>query len=146
MAVGEGIAVGVGSGVGVAVGAGVGAAVGTCVAVGVCDGNGVALGCGVLVGIGFSGAVAMTVGAGARMVDTVASGVTTLEMSCVSRPLFMQAKLATAIRARTAKEIRVVTTLCQMNQRRAVSATLPRFRLEGAREWVAGEVFAHGVA
>jgi len=139
-AVGEGVVVAVGGGVGVADGAGVGVAVGTCVGVVV------ALARGALVGAGLSGGVAMVVGACARMVDTVASGVVTVDGTCVSVPLIAQAKLNTTVSARTAKRIRAVTVLRKMHQSRAVAAAFARFRLEGASEWMASEVFAHGVA
>lgn len=140
VAVGEGVTVEVGSAVGVADGAGLGAAVGTCV------GCGVALGCGVLVGIGLSGTVVVAVGACVRMVDTVASGVATVDRTCVSWPLIVQAKLTAIVKARAAAKIRTVTALRKMHQSRAVAAPLAGFRLERARERVAGEVFAHCVA
>ena len=140
VAVGKGVVVEVGGGVGVADGVGVGVTVGTCVGVLV------ALARGVLVGAGLSGGIATAVGACARVVDAVASGVVTLDATCVSVPLIVQAKLNTTVSARTANKIREIMVLRKMHQSRAVSATLPRFRLEGAREWVAGEVFAHGVA
>ena len=138
-AVGEGVVVAVG-GVGVADGAGVGVAVGTCVGVIV------ALARGVLAGAGLSGGVAMAVSACARMVDTVASGVVTVEATCVSVPLIAQAKLNTTVSARRAEESLAVTVLRKMHQSRAVAAAFARFRLEGASEWMASEVFAHGVA
>ncbi len=135
-AVGEGVVVEVG----VADGAGVGVAVGTCV------GGVVALARGVLVGTGLSGGVAITVGACACMIDAVASGVVTMDATCVSVPLIVQAKLNRTVSARAAKEIRAVTVLRKMHQSRAVTAAFARFRLEGASEWMAGEVFAHSVA
>ena len=142
--VGKGVVVEVGGGVGVADGAGVGVTVGTCVGVLV------ALARGVLVGAGLSGGVAMAVGACARVVDAVASGVVTLDATCVSVPLSVplsvQAKLNTTVSARTANKIREIMVLRKMHQSRAVAAAFPRFRLKGAGEWMAGEVFAHSVA
>lgn len=140
VAVGKGVVVEVGGGVGVADGAGVGVTVGTCVGVLV------ALARGVLVGAGLSGGVAMAVDARARVVDAVASGVVTLDATCVSVPLIVQAKLNTTVSARTANRIREIMVLRKMHQSRAVAAAFPRFRLKGAGEWMAGEVFAHSVA
>ena len=88
----------------------------------------------------------MAVGASARMVDTVASGVVTMDATCVSVPLTVQATLNTAVSAIAAKRIRADTVLRKVHQSRAVAAAFARFRLEGASEWMAGEVFAHSVA
>ena len=136
---GEGVAVEVGSVVGVADGVGLGAAVGTCV------GCGVALGCGVLVGIRLSGTVAVAVGACVRMVDIVASGVDTAGATCVSLTLLAQAKLTAIVRARAAEKNRATISLRKMHQSRAVAAAFARLRLEGSRERVARQVFAHRI-
>ena len=40
----------------------------------------------------------------------------------------------------------IAAPLRKMHQSRAVAAAFPRFRLKGAGEWMAGEVFAHSVA
>lgn len=136
---GEGVAVEVGSAVGVADGVGLGAVVGTCV------GYGVALGCGVSVGVGLSGTVMVAVSACVRMVDVVASGVDTAGATCVSLTLLAQAKLTAIVRARAAEKIRAAIALRKMHQSRAVAATFARLRLEGSRERVARQVFAHRI-
>ena len=132
---------------GVVVGGGVGVAVGDgSTTVGVCVGSGVE------VAVGFAKAfkggvgTGITVDAGIDVLVAVASTMAVGCNACSVAPVFVQATLVTIIVATKANTACEIKTLCQMNQGRAIAATLPRLRLERACKRMARQMLAHHVS
>ena len=139
-----GVAVGEGEGMAVAVGTDVDVGVGRGAAVGF--GARVAVGTGISVGTGVTVAVGKDGGVDSGRVTVAAMGVATAGETLIRSSSPVQAIPLTISVAKRIATNRVIKMLCQMHQSRAVAAALAGFRLERARERMAGEVFAHGVA